>query len=155
MYIFVCVIGWPISSSTKMETYDGENFELKGIMKGKGSGFSIAVLNGKIHITGGIIGSSNSCEVYSPSDDKSTLTSPMNCKRFYHGCCAQNGKIYVCGGKNGKASVCCEILESKEGSWRFVASMNVGRKDLVVVSCGNYIWAFGGRKDEGEVLNSS
>ena len=33
--------------------------------------------------------------------------------------------------------------------------MNVGRVDFVVVSCGNYVWAFGGRNVEKEVLNSS
>ena len=61
--------------------------------------FSIAVLHGNIHITGGLFGPTNSCKVYSPSDDKSTMTSPMNWKRWYHCCCAKNGKIYVCGGK--------------------------------------------------------
>ena len=36
-----------------------------------------------------------------------------------------------------------------------MASMNVKRKNFLVVSCRNYIWAFGGRNAEGEVLNSS
>ena len=79
----------------------------------------------------------------------------MNCTRSFHGCCAHKGKIYVCGGKNRRSSSCCERLDSKEGEWQFVASMNVGRVDFVVVSCGNLIWTFGGLNVEGEVLNSS
>ena len=146
------------SGSSIIEKFHGETFERKAYLKFERIGHGIAMLNGNIHIAGGcvlgLIGV-NSCKMYSPSVDKATMTSPMNFKRWFHGCCTNKRKIYVCGGKNVEASTCCERLESKEGEWRFVASMNVGRECFVVVLCGNHIWAFCGRNVEGEVLNSS
>ena len=124
-------------------------------MKIERVGHGIVVLHVNIHITCGYTGGfifgyySQTCEVYSPSDDKSFVTQPINLTRSFHGCCAHKGTAYVCGGKNVEASTCCEKHESKEGEWRFVASMNVGRECFVVVLCGNHIWAFCGRNVEG------
>ena len=98
---------------------------------------------------------SNSYELYSPSSGKSVLIQPIKFKRLDHRCCAHKGKIYVCGGKDEYDSSCCERLETSEGKWRFIANMNVQRKALAVVSCGEYLWAFGGSNHEDEALNSS
>ena len=144
-------------SSSKFEKFVGESLEQKANMQIKRICHGVAVLNGKIHITGGYDGEIqlNSCELYSSSNSKPVLVTPMNFKRSEHGYCAHKGKLYVCGGKDGLSSSCCERLETSEGKWRFIANMNVQRKALAVVSCGEYLWAFGGSNHEDEALNSS
>merc|ERR1739838_1061913 len=142
----------------KIKTFVRGNYEEKSTLNVGQAHHGVAVLNGNIHITGGWGGGNichSTCEVYSPSDNKSTISTPMNCKRSFHGCCAHAGKIYVCGGKDRDASTCCEVLETTEGKWRFIANMNVARKWFVVVSCNEKLWVFGGENDEGEYLNST
>ena len=140
----------------KIRTFVGDNFEQKANLEDKRVAHGVAVLNGNVHVTGGYDDSNvvDSCEMYSPSDDKSTRTSAMNFKRSNHGCCVHKGKIYVCGGKDAFASSCCERLETVEGKWRFKASMNVVRVSFAVVSCGKFMWAFGGWNDGGDILKS-
>ena len=102
---------------------------------------SNAVFDGKFYKTGGITtsGCRNVVEVFSPSDNKSNLLSSMNGKRYKHGCCAHSGELYVCDGKDGEASTCCEILNFDSGKWKFVADMKVSRIFFYVVSYGNFI----------------
>merc|ERR1739838_1260373 len=148
-------VGQPFN---KIESFVRGNYEEKSTLNVGRANHGVAVLNGNIHITGGwnSVGVCNStCEVYSPSDNKSTISTPMNCERVHHGCCAHAGKVYVCGGKDRDASTCCEVFETTEGKWRFIANMNVARESFVVVSCGEKIWSFGGLSDKGEHLNSN
>ena len=141
----------------KIETFVRGNFEQKSMLSVARVGHGVAVLNSNIHITGGFAGvvCQSSSEVFSFSDNKSTISEPMKCSRSFHGCCAHAGKLYVCGGKNARSSTCCEVLETTEGKWRFIANMNVARDMFEVVSCGEMIWAFGGENDKGEYLNST
>ena len=108
-------------------------------------------LNGKIYSTGGLSRKNwvylDIVEVYSLGDKKSTFTATMNCKRYRHGSCAHGGRVFVCGGKDGEPSKCCEVLEDGGKEWRFVASMNEARYCFPVVSCGKYVWALGGIVD--------
>ena len=142
--------------TSEIETFVGDNFEQTSSMQIKRAFPGVAVLNGNVHITGGFDDEQdfNSCELYSPSNGKSILINPMNFKRSGHGCCTHKGKIYVCGGKDGFPSSCCERLETSEKKWRFIASMNDQRRSFAVVSCGEYIWAFGGRDPKDEALDS-
>ena len=156
VYIFGGVNVSEVTSS-KIDKIVGDRLEQKSNMQIKRAGHGVAVLNGNIHITGGFDAGKifKSCEMYSPSNDKSVLIKPMNFKRSMHGCCAHKGKVYVCGGKDGFASDCCERLETNEGKWRFIASMNVERISFAAVSCGEHIWVFGGCDFKNKSLDSS
>ena len=96
----------------------------------------------------------NQVSVYSLDDNKSTLMAPMNFTRNGHGCCSHAGHLFVCGGKGGKPSTCCEKLIIKDDKWIFIAKMNEARLDFQVVSCGKYVWAIGGQNKRG-VLNTT
>ena len=127
-----------------------------------------ATIDKKIYTTGGrhfdqvtrVENSFNQVNVYSPDDNNSSTVMPaMNHNRAAHGCCAHAGNLFVCGGKNGFSSTCCEKLIIKEDKWMFVAEMNEARRNFQAVSCGNLIWAIGGRAPfssvKGKVLNST
>ena len=94
-------------------------------------------------------------ECYSPNDEKQTLVSPMKFNRANHGCCSHVGQLFVCGGKDNEASTCCEKLNLSKGVWKFVADMNVARKCFRVISCGKFMWAFGGEGIDGKALSST
>jgi len=118
--------------------------------------YGLAVINGKIYGAGGYLHClcTNEVSVYSLDDNKSSLVAPMNFRRVGHGCCAHAGALYVCGGKDGKPSNCCEKLIIKDDKWKFVAKMNIARINFQVVSCGKLIWAIGGGNFNG-TLNTT
>ena len=127
-------------------------------VEGRGS----AAIDNKIYTTGGWVIPfvedayllTNQVSVYSLEDNNSTKLMPaMNCNRGNHACCSHAGDLFVCGGKDGRFSTCCEKLIIKEGKWKFVAKMNEARTDFQVVSLGKYIWAIGGEGQGGSVLN--
>ena len=114
-------------------------------------------MNENIYLTGGIVRSDkgyvklNNVLVFSTVDNTAKLHSHMNCRRVDHGCCEHAGSIFVCGGKEGTASTCCEKLNIVEGKWEFVTAMKEARKLFQTVSCGKYMWAFGGRSGKNAV----
>jgi len=117
-----------------------------------------AVLNGKVYSTGGKSGDDkilNAVECYSPYHKKINFVSPMNFSRASHGCCSHVGQLFVCGGKNGMASTCCEKLNLSEGVWKFVAKMNLARKCFRLIPCDVFIWAIGGEGSDGKTLSST
>ena len=139
--------------SKQIETFLGGNFCQATNMKFARDKHGAAVLNGNVYITGGCSdggGRLESCEVYSLSDNKSTLTTPMTFKRDDHGCCTHKGQLYVCGGytdESGRASSGCEMLDISEEKWFSKSNMNAPRSHFVAVSSGDFIWAFGGLHD--------
>ena len=114
-----------------------------------------AVIDKKIYTTGGFYNSdvelrlpfrsTNEAHVYSFKDNNTTLMAPMNSRRFCHGCCSHAGHLFVCGGKDGEPSACCEKLIIKDNKWFFIAEMNEARWIFQVVTCGKYLWAIGGQ----------
>ena len=114
----------------------------------------VAVLEGEIYVTGGyrFDGDPANCNarcvnevsIFSPDDKKLTPVAPMNLDRHGHGCCSHAGALFVCGGEDGFASFSCEKLLIGEKKWIFVADMKMARTHFTLVSCGNYMWAFGG-----------
>ena len=94
-------------------------------------------------------------KVFSQDDNKVKLLSSMSFGRAFHSSCVHSGHLYVCGGKSGKASSCCEQLNIYEGEWKFVADMKISRFIFRVVSCGKFIWAFGGLGTDLQTLNSA
>ena len=117
-------------------------------------GRGAAVFNGKIYLTGGyrIDGDPegrnyrflNEVCTFLPGDNKLTLVAPMNCNRMGHGCCSHAGSLFVCGGKDGGVSTCCEKFNLRDNKWKFVAQMNEARAGFQAVSCRKFIWAIGG-----------
>ena len=62
--------------------------------------------------------------------------------------------MFVCGGKDGLPSACCERYIPQDLQWKFVAEMSEERVDLQIVSCRKLIWAIGGR-NANETSNST
>ena len=122
----------------------------------KRSGFALS--DKKLYTTGGskfdqqteLFDSTEQVNVYS-ADDSSSLTAvpSMNCKRATHACYSHAGDLFVCGGRNGWPSTCCEKLIIKEGKWKFVAEINEARIDFQIVPSAKNIWAFGGEQSMG------
>ena len=117
-----------------------------------------AIIDRKIYSTGGVSYvrdrfynrlTTNEVHIYSLDDNKSALMAAMNFTRQEHGCCSHAGHLFVCGGKDGKPSICCEKLIIKDDKWVFIAKMNEARISLQVVSCGKYVWAIGGQNKRG------
>ena len=110
----------------------------------------LATLNGKIYVTGGLqlkvknFGFHNEVVAFSPDDKTLKVVSHMNYNRSGHGCCSHAGSLFVCGGRDGKRSTCCEKMNIANNKWNFVAEMNEARKHSQVVSCGKFLWAIGG-----------
>ena len=116
----------------------------------------LAVWNGNIYLTGGYDrGHLKTCELFSIDDSVSEFVSLMNCNRLRHGCCVHAAELFVCGGREGVASTCCEKLTSVDEKWRFIADMKVDRVCFPVVSCGNFMYALGGWDIDLTVLNST
>ena len=78
----------------------------------------------------------------------------MNFARNYHGCCSHAGHLFVCGGKDGEPSTCCEKFIIKEDKWIFIAEMNEARKYFQVVTCGKHVRVIGGEGING-ALNTT
>ena len=121
----------------------------------------IIVIEKKLYTTGGVFISDhlqrrsiNEAHVYLFKDNNTTLMAPMNSRRFFHGCCSYAGHLFVCGGKDGEPSTCCEKLIIKDNKWIFVAEMNEARRSFQVVACGKHVWAIGGSGLNG-VLNTA
>ena len=116
-----------------------------------------AVLNGKIYLVGGsdAHGHVNTVDVFTPGDAVTSSSPPMAFKRRFHSCCAHDGKLFVCGGKNGKSSKDCEFLDVARGMWQKTAEMGEARRSFAMVSCGNHLWALGGRDNNLQTLKSA
>ena len=117
----------------------------------------VAVLNAKVYTTGGLLvdfRTTNEVYAFSPHDNNVSLVTPMNYHRCVHGCCSHAGSLFVCGGKHGLASNCCEKFNNHDKEWEFVAEMKEAREEFQIVSCGKFIWAIGGDSLDG-ILRST
>ena len=58
--------------------------------------------------------------------------------------CPSVAHVYVCGGKKGQPSTCCEVLNHVKGKRQFVYNMNVVLIRFSLVSRGSFIWVHDG-----------
>ena len=116
-------------------------------LKSKRARSSVAVVRDKFYTTGGYDDQQrclDTVEAYSPNTDICEYVAPMNHGRYGHASCEYFGALYVCGGRQGQPSRCCEVLEIGDKKWEFIGELNVARSNFEVVSCGSSIWALGG-----------
>ena len=99
-----------------------DNYEEVAKIKTRYSYSAFTVLNGKLYLTGGrqnpadperYIRFISEVLAFSPFDKNFTLVASMNYSRAFHGCCSHADSVFVCGGKDGDSSTCCENLTLK------------------------------------------
>jgi hypothetical protein len=117
-----------------------------------GYGMSCAVVNGRVYAIGGLKGWADSItprrvvEAYDVAEDTwLTDFAPMPYPRWYCGCAALDGKIYVLGGTDG----CCQVarvdrFDPATNHWDTVAPMPWPRQSLSACTYQGEIYAVGG-----------
>jgi hypothetical protein len=109
---------------------------------------NVAVLGGKIYVTGGIDNvpvTVATMEVYDPGADTWTPGTSMNTQRY--GACALSlgGKLYVMGGHDGTSALAtCEAYDPTTTTWSAIASMPTARAYASAVVRGDRIYVIGG-----------
>lgn len=118
--------------------------------------FGVALVNGKLYVTGGRDGlmTLNNVECYEPKTDKwETLTSMLT-HRHGLGVAVLSGPIYAVGGHDGWSYLnTVERYDPQTLHWSFVAAMNTPRSTVGVAVLQNKLYAVGGR-DGSSCLNS-
>lgn len=114
--------------------------------------FGLAVLDGKLYLSGGSIFFSAAIRaglwVFDPATNAWGALAPMPAPRAQHGMAAVNGKLYVAGGVvSGPDPRALWAYDPATGEWQTnLPDMPTEREHLSVVEAGGKLYAIGGRK---------
>ncbi len=117
------------------------------------TGHSVAVVNNKVYVIGGINGSGylNTVEEYNPATNSWATRAAMPTRRAEAAAAVLDGKIYVMGGTNGSVQHKTEIYDPATNSWVNTANLLTGRANLSAVAIGGKIYALGGTTNTAAV----
>lgn len=121
------------------------------------SGYAIATFEGDLYLFGGKSGSQYSATVYQydPKTDQWTKRAAMSSPRAYAAAIADNEKIYVVGGYDGKhALTLSEVFfptrdPATDKPWESLAPLPKGRYAMGIGHLVNIIYLLGGLQDNG------
>ncbi len=108
---------------------------------------AVGVLNDKIFVAGGALGSVNlrELEIYDPSTDTWTTLAPMTVARNHTAGAFIGGKFYVAGGRGGTgAATDLEAYDPQSNSWSTLAPMPTGRSGVAAAAVNGELYVFGG-----------
>lgn len=148
---------WALSQSNISALY-GENpnqgtWVMKNSMPTPRSSSGSAVVNGKLYVIGGFLGTPNQdtqvVEEYDPSTDSWTTKAPMPTARAGFGVAVINNKIYCVGGSqlNSNRLTTNEMYDPVSNTWSTKAPMTTGRRDLRCETVNGKMYAMGGFLD--------
>ncbi len=108
-----------------------------------------AVVNGKLYVIGGFLGTNANTgivEEYDPSTNTWTTKSPMPTIRQYFGVAVVNNKIYCVGGSymNSNRLTVNEVYDPQTNTWATETPMPTGRAGLSCEAVNGKIYAIGG-----------
>jgi len=119
---------------------------------------SIAVENGDIYLTGGLVKPYYLKTTFFLDEASSTLVkkADMNLPRADHSLIYLAGYIYAIGSYvHNKCNNTCERYDIYKNKWTPIASLNVGRAGVGLCSVDNsYLYAFGGRNEQRIILSA-
>lgn len=148
---------WALSQSNISALY-GENpnqgtWVMKNSMPTPRTSCGSAVVNGKLYIIGGFLGTPNQdtqvVEEYDPSTDTWTTKAPMPTAREALGVAVVNNLIYCIGGSqlNSNRLTLNEVYNPQTNTWSTETSMPTGRTGLRCEAVSGSIYAIGGMTD--------
>ncbi len=130
-----------------------------------GYGFACAEVAGKVYCIGGVKESMDSIiprltnEAYDVMRDSwITGLAPLPGPRWFAGCAALNGKVYVIGGTDGRRDIArVDRYDPNTNTWDTVASLPVPAQALAAAVFDNELYAVGGycASSDGRYLRSS
>jgi len=142
------------------EVYDPatDKWETRSTMPTARSHMAVGVVNGKIYLIGGRVGSANVTsgsntnvvEVYDPSVDSwGAAGLRMPTARSGHGWATYKGKIYVAGGEIYDSHVFATIravegYDPSANTWTILPTMPTARHGVNVAAIGNRLYVIGG-----------
>ncbi len=119
---------------------------------------SIAIENGDIYLTGGLVKPYYLKTTFFLDEASSTLVkkADMNLPRADHSLIYLAGYIYAIGSYvHNKCNNTCERYDIYKNKWTPIASLNTGRAGVGLCSVDNsYLYAFGGRNEQRVILSA-
>ena len=108
-----------------------------------------AVVDGKVYVFGGKMGSTVSDEVYcfDPAANTWTLVSTMPLGRYKHRAVEMNGKIYLCAGYQSGATTVSQIdvYDPQSNTWEDALQTPDNRTSYAAGAYAGFLYVFGGR----------
>uniref|UniRef100_A0A7S3P022 Attractin/MKLN-like beta-propeller domain-containing protein n=1 Tax=Euplotes crassus TaxID=5936 RepID=A0A7S3P022_EUPCR len=119
---------------------------------------SIAIENGDIYLTGGLVKPYYLKTTFFLDEASSTLVkrADMNLPRADHSLIYLAGYIYAIGSYvHNKCNNTCERYDIYKNKWTPIASLNIGRAGVGLCTVDNtYLYAFGGRNEQRVILSA-
>lgn len=125
-------------------------------------GSGVEAINGRLYVAGGQDGSHGYAVayVYDPATDEWSSLAPMNDYRSFFGTGVIDGKLYVSGGyrfnggSNGDIIGSSEVYDPAANVWSPVGRLNAARIDHGSSVTAGMLYAFGGKPDLIDYLDS-
>lgn len=148
----------PYGATNKTEMYDPETntWVLKVDMPTARYSHTVSLVEGKVYVIGGdlgsYLGSTGKTEAYDPDTDTWTSKADMPTARFGHAAAVVDGKIYVIGGydASGYYSNKTEAYDPSTNTWTSEADMPTARHSHTTSVIHEKIYAVGGYGNFGE-----
>ena len=144
-----------------VEMYDPatDTWTKKADMPTARGGFSTSVVNGIIYAIGGWpVGSSRLTQAYDPATDTWTEKADMPTARAFLSTSVVNGKVYAIGGSSTDSTFSYGLSTVEEydpmtDTWTKKADMPTARHSLSTSVVNGIIYAIGGMRDTGEIVD--